>query len=231
MVYVRGVLIFIWLSAGIAGHAQIKGFIGIQGGGQFSSAYFEHTLDNLFINTTFIPGGKGGLMFKLFTNQGTTNLNAGLQTGLTITQKGWKQTFTTDEPGFVTRMAYAELPMEALAYIGHGKTKFFFTLGMYLEYLLQVKSDDYPDLTNLGGADFYPYLESRDRKFGYGGRGSIGVMHDFGFGMVHVDGFFTFSMRSMMEYGEFSSGIPDLSNNYAVGFSIAYLIPFGKMDF
>lgn len=227
---------FLFIISGLSLNAQIKGYIGIKGGGQLATAYFEHTIFNrdTRIITTFIPGYHGGVVAKIFTYQSQSSfLNAGFQTGLNYVSKGWRQTFRdTDEPGYETRMDYMELPLEAIIYAGKGKTKYFFTLGIFLEYLVDVKKDPDPNLDNIEGIhSFFPYMESRDRKFGYGGRVSVGLQRDFGFGTIHLDGFGTFSLRSMLEHGDLDSRIPDLSNHWTVGFSVAYLIPFGKMKF
>lgn len=222
------------LFSGFFIQAQVKGFIGVKGGANLSFAYIEHTLPLQLGNarTTFIPGYHAGVMLKLFTNQTSSLMNAGLQVSPGYTRRGWKQTFETDEPSVATRMGYLELPMEALAYFGHRRIKFFFTVGMYLDYLVSVDTDDPPDSTNLGGGmAYYPYVEERDRKFGYGARGSLGVQREFGFGTLHLDAYFSFGIRSFMEHGTFDSGVPDLSNHFAGGFTLAYLIPFGSMDF
>lgn len=219
------------LLAGLVLQAQIKGFIGLKSGGHLSSAYFQHTLQNPDIRTTFIPGYHAGVLVKLFTNQTNSLLNAGMQFGPGFTQRGWKQTFRTDEPSFRTQMGYLELPVDAIAYFGHRPTKFFFTVGMYLDYMLSVDAGEVPDPDNLGGAAFYPYDESRDRKFGYGVRVSVGLHRDFSFGTVHLDSFISYSVRSMLEHDTFESGIPDLSNHFAAGFTVAYLLPFGQLDF
>lgn len=233
----RAILLSLLLVSGLSLTAQIKGYIGLKGGGHLSSAYIEHTIfgRETVVNTTFIPGYHAGVMAQLYTNQSrSSNVNAGLQAGLSFVAKGWEQTFNddfTDEPNHRTRMNYLELPLEAKIYFGKRKMKPFFTLGFFLEYLVDVEQDPYPDEDNLGGASFYPYTESRDRKFGYGGRASVGLQRDFGFGTLMIDGFGTFSLRSMMEHQDFASRIPDLSNHWSVGVSIAYLLPFGNMEF
>lgn len=208
--------------------AQIKGFVGVKGGAHLSSAYIEHTIYNTFMNTSFIPGYQVGVMSKFFTGRA----KVGLQTGLGLETKGWKQTFETDEPSYTVRMNYMTLPIEAMGYAGKGKTKFFYTLGMYLEYLASVKKDPTPNLTNLGnGVEFYTYEEGRDRKFGYGVRASVGVQRQFPFGAIHLDAFATYSVSSFIRSEDLSDKLPDLTNHYAAGFCMAYLIPFGKKDF
>lgn len=224
--------IILFFIAGSVSAQGVRGYMGVRGGAQLSNAYLEHTLYNTYTNTSFVPGYHGGVMFQLFTNRSPTSfVNAGLQTSLIYTQKGWKQTFPTDEPPYKIRMGYIELPLDALAYFGRKNLKFFFTVGMYLEYLVDVQKDPEPDPDNLGGAEFYTYEWDRDRKFGYGAKVSVGAQRDFPIGTFHVDVFGTFSISSFIKADDFSNRLPDLSNHWGVGFTVAYLIPFGKMEF
>jgi len=232
--FMRKILIILLIvTAGQGAYAQVKGFVGLKGGGHLSTAYIEHTIYNTFMNTGFIPGYQGGLMLKLFTNRSSTSfLNAGLQSGLAYEQKGWKQTFATDEPTYHIKMSYLNFPVEAMAYAGKGNTKFFFTLGMFTEWLVNVEKDPDPNPDNMGtGVEFYTYEESRDRTFGYGVRLSLGVQHEFPFGAIHLDGFISYSVSSLMKTEDLDNRLPDLSNHYLAGFTVAYMIPFGKMDF
>lgn len=214
--------------ANLAVVAQIKGFVGVKGGAHLSNAYIEHTIYNTFMSTTFIPGYQVGVTSKFFTSRA----KVGLQMGMGLETKGWKQTFETDEPSYTVRLNYLTFPVEAVGYVGKGKTKFFYTLGMYLESFMSVKKDPTPDLTNLGNAvEFYSYEEDRDRKFGYGVRASIGLQRQFPFGAIHLDSFVTYSVSSFIRSEDLSNRLPDLTNHYAAGFCMAYLIPFGKKDF
>lgn len=225
--------LFILLSLPAVFHlqAQVRGYVGIKGGGQLSAAYLEHTIYQLDIDVAPIPGYHGGITGKIFTNKRAKGLNAGLQLSTLYMQKGWDQTFRTDEPNYTTRMNYLECPIEAVFYGGPQKTQFFFGLGMYLEYLIDVKQDPEPNLDNTDDADFFPVVESRDHKVGYGARFSGGVWREFPIGTIQLEGFFTYSISSVIDYGSFDTRIPDLSNHYVAGFSVSYLIPFGKMDF
>ncbi len=212
--------------------AQVKGYLGVRGGGHLSTAYIEHTLYNIVMNTGFEPGYHGGVMLKLFTNQSPTSfLNAGLQSGLLYESKGWRQSFATDEPTYKVRMNYINMPVEAVIYAGKRKTKYFFTLGVFIEKLVGFNKDVAPNEENIGGQEFHTFQENRDRDFGYGVRASLGAHRDFSFGAVHLDAFISYSASNFIRSTDFSERLPDLSNHYLGGFSVAYLIPFGKMEF
>lgn len=211
---------------------QSKVFVGAKAGGHVSSAYISHTIQNVFIDTDLVTGYHAGAMVKIFTYRRINNpLNVGMQFGVDYSKNGWSQIFQTDEPKYRVRLSYVQIPMDAIVYLGRGKTKYFFTMGMFTEVLARVEKDPEPDLTNLGGADFYTFESSRDHRFGYGLRGTGGVQRTFGFGTVHLDGFFNFSISNALDPDSYSSGVPDISNQYVIGFSVAYLIPFGKLDF
>lgn len=216
----------------IDANAQSKTYIGVKGGANFSSAYIERTIGNALVSTDYMLSYHTGVIVRHFSRQKKSSfLNAGLQTGINMVNKGWQQNFPTDEPTFSNRLTYLELPAEAFIYLGQRKTKPFFTLGFYVEHLIGVDKDPDPDINNIQPAEFYSYEEDRDRTFSYGIRVGVGILRDFGFGTLQVDGFGTFGFRDMLEYGTFDTGIPDLSNSYVLGFSIAYLVSFGKMDF
>jgi hypothetical protein len=229
----KHLIIILFIFSGQYGIAQIKGFVGVKGGALLSNTYIEHTIYNTFMNTGFTPGYNGGVIMKLFTKEPKIRgMNGGLQTGLFVERKGWRQIFDTTEPDYHCNMTYAVLPLEALGYIGKGNTKLFFTLGIFVEHLVDVQKDSDPDLDNIGrGVEFYTYSADRDNDFGYGIRASTGLQQNFSFGAVHIDAFVSYTASSFIQTTEFDDRLPDLTNHYLGGFSIAYLIPFGKLDF
>lgn len=229
----KNILIVLLLLCGQYSIAQIKGFVGMKGGGTLSTAYIEHTIFNTFMNTGYVPGYNAGMMLKVFSRKPKiSGMNGGIQSGLYLERKGWKQTFETTEPSYHVNMTYLVLPFEAIGYIGKGNTKLFLTAGIFFEQLVDVKKDPDPDLDNIGrGIEFYTYDQDRDNDFGYGGRASLGVQHSLPFGTFHVDGYFSYSANSFIKSTDLSSRLPDITNHYLVGFSVAYLIPFGKLDF
>lgn len=223
----------------VAVQAQSKVYVGFKAGGQLATAYIDHTITTKFITTDFITGYNGGALVKIFTKKRDALINPGLQTGLVLDQKGWGQVFPDTDPEvpkYKVKLSYIQLPMEAIINFGRGKTKTFFTLGWYLEYLVNVSKSDYPTDEQLQqlediGIDFYTYRSDRDRKLGYGLRVSAGGQKDFSFGAIHLDVFGTFNIGSVLDHQNFKTGIPDLSNLYTAGFSIGYLIPFGKLEY
>lgn len=204
-------------------------FVGIKAGGHAGSAFIEHTIFNLNINAAFEPGIHGGLIIKHFPKSRDIFFKSGIQMSVNYVQKGWRQVFLTGEPSYSAKMNYLEIPVEAIGYFGNNN-KYFITAGFYFEKLLSSDKDPEPDLNNLGGQDFYTYLPDRDREVGYGGRASAGMFREFSFGMLHLEGFFTYSFSNFIDPGDLTDETPDLSNLYTIGVSLGYLIQLGNKE-
>ncbi|MEQ8241502.1 MAG: outer membrane beta-barrel protein [Cyclobacteriaceae bacterium] len=213
--------------------AQYKAFVGIKGGGHVSTVYMEHTVYNIRANTEFLTSYHIGVTGKLFTNQKQSSfLNTGLQLGVDYDSKGWRQRFNTGAPDYFTRLDYLEIPIEAIIYAGKGGSKYFITMGPYLEYLLAVDKDALPTEAEIGQSEVYPIEIDEVNRFGYGGRMSAGLHQDTSIGAFHLEIFFNISIRGVLNPESLSAvRTPDQSNQYVIGFSVGYLVPFGKMKF
>lgn len=130
-------------------------------------------------------------------------------------------------------MSYIQFPVEAIINFGRGSLKSYFGLGMFVERLVGVKKNANPDLEVLkdNGIDFYTYESNRDRKLGYGVRVSVGSQKDFKFGSINLEAFGTYNVSSVIDHQDFKTEIPDLSNMFTAGFTLGYLIPFGKLAY
>ncbi|WP_370087731.1 porin family protein [Ekhidna sp.] len=204
-----------------------KTYVGVKAGGHASSAFIEHTIFNINLNASFLPGVNSGVFIKYLPKPGDTFLNSGIQLGVNYVQKGWKQTFLTDEPSYTARMNYLEIPLEGIGYFG-GENKYFISAGLYAEILMSVDKDPEPAADNRGGADFYTYEEDRDREFGYGARLGGGIFRDLSIGTFQLEGFFTYSFSNFIDPGDLVDETPDLSNHWSVGVTLGYMISFSK---
>jgi len=215
--------------------SQSKTFIGIRGGGQFSSAYITHTVRPYNFNSEFTQTINAGLVVKHFNFKSINKLgiNAGIQSGVNYVQKGWKQEFTPlsgIEP-YEIQLDYLEFPIEAVLYGGKGSTKFFGTMGIYYERLIENKDSNRPNEDELGRDEFETYVRERDPEDGYGLRGSLGGMSTFPFGTLQLVAFSSVSFSGVFEFDNRTTEVPDQSNLYVIGVSLGYFIGFGKMDF
>jgi len=216
-------LLAVIFSATLHAQQQRKTYLGIKAGFNESSAYFFHTIDGVpKINTGFTSGFHGGIIVMNYWRN-----HVGLQAELNYTQKGWKQKFDNGAPDFLTNLDYIELPLLVNLHTGKKKTHLYVNLGCFFEYLVHVSQSEAP--TDVGGSDFYPYSESRDNKFGYGFRGGAGVFRDFPIGTFLIEGHFSYSLSNMLDPVTLDTGIPNISNNYVIGVSLAYMISFGEL--
>ncbi|MEQ8626891.1 outer membrane beta-barrel protein [Ekhidna sp.] len=205
-----------------------KIYVGAKAGGHASSAFIEHTIFNTTMNTTFLPGVNGGVFVRYLPKAGDSFLNSGIQLGVNYVQKGWKQIFLDIEnlPAYTARMNYLEIPLEGIGYFG-GKNKYFISAGLHLEFLISTDLDSEPVEDNLI-SDFYTYESSRDREVGYGARLAGGLFREMSIGTVQVEGFFSYSFSNFIDAGDLTTETPDISNHWVVGFTVGYMVAFGR---
>ncbi len=207
-------------------HAQSQTYVGVVGGGHAASSYIEHTLYTLVLRSGIIPAGHAGIMVKHYNKYNPNlKLNSGIQGGVLYSRKGWKQVFEV-HPSLTTTMDYLVLPVDAIIYLGNEKNKLFILIGIFTEFLMDSSSPDppVPELLFFG-EEFYTYSPSRDNTFGYGLNAGLGVQKDFGFGAIHLNGFFNYSISNFIKSERRADAIPDTSNLYNVGVTIGYFIP------
>ncbi len=219
----RVLLLLVLVGLGSVLAAQHKSYVGVRGGVQLTNADISHNFYQLNIRNTYTVTYHTGLVYKYYNKK-----NVGLITGLDYSVKGWTQNFFELYPNYTARLDYLELPLLMTAYLGNGRTKYFVALGPFFEYLVNYKLD--PEPVETEPFDWYTYDPDRDNNFGYGLRMGGGVSHDFSFGQIHLEGFFTYSLSNIMDPVSRDSGVPDISNSFVFGASLAYLIPFGKLE-
>ncbi|MEO1255976.1 MAG: hypothetical protein AAFY41_13990, partial [Bacteroidota bacterium] len=78
-------------------------FVGVKAGGHVSSSFIEHTIFNLNVNSSILPGISGGAFIRFLPKAKDSFLNSGIQIGVNYIQKGWRQTFLTTEPTYRAR--------------------------------------------------------------------------------------------------------------------------------
>ncbi len=202
-------------------------YIGIKAGGHASSAFIEHTIFNLNVNTTFLPGINAGVFFRHLPKKKDSFVNSGVQIGVNYIQKGWKQLFLFNLPAYTARMNYLEIPIEGIGYFG-GRNKYFLSGGLYMEFLLNEDLDPDLDQDNIIGDDFYTYVRDRDREVGYGARLGGGVFRDTSVGTFQIEAFFSYSFSNFIDAGDLTTETPDLSNHWVVGFTVGYMMSLRK---
>ncbi|MCP4458227.1 MAG: PorT family protein [Cytophagales bacterium] len=234
-------IITLLIALGFYTKAQTKTFIGIKAGGGASTAFMQHSIFPVVMDIKWLPGINGGIQVTHFPQKFDSKVNAGIQIGLNLVQKGWVQKLKdTSESNHKTQISYLELPVEAVGYFGN-KNKYYVSAGIFLEYAIRANVDPTPTsaIPNsdsalstelIGQSTFYRYQLNRDNRLNYGPRGAVGIFRETDAGIFRLEGFFSFSIRSVFDYEPIESGIPDLSLNYGAGISISYMFSFGKLE-
>ncbi len=217
--------------------AQSKTHIGLLGGGNFSTVYFNHLAFPTNVRASVIPGVFGGLAIKHFPYKRNNFLNTGLQLGVNYQQKGYTQVFPNIHRDYNVRLNYLTIPFSAIVYAGRGKLKIFLSPGVYGEFIQSVDTngtpqDDDPDdeFINQGPYDVFEYDPNTDFDKGFGVVGEFGIFRKFRFGVIHLAGELSYSITNILDFGERYSGIPDTSNNISFGFRVGYFIEIGKLE-
>jgi hypothetical protein len=213
-----------------SGMSQGKWYVGSVAGAQFSSAYIEHTVYRVDLIAKTSPGFHAGLMAQHFADFKTSKkLNTGVRFGALYTQRGWDQDYLdTTSAGNIgtvtTKMDYLTIPFESIIYAANEDNRVFASLGVYLDFLLNYDIPDEPDDMDPIN-DFWTYNPNRDNTFGYGFKGGLGLQKQLGFGQLSIEGFFSYGLSNFIETNNRAEEIPDISNHWAVGGTIGYLIP------
>ncbi len=228
------ILVLITIESGVA---QSRTHIGVLSGGNFSSVYFNHLAFPTNIRTTVIPGVFGGVAVKYFPHKRKSFLNTAVQLGANYQQKGYIQQFPNGHRDYNVRLNYLTVPFSAIVYAGKGKLKIFLSPGIYGEFIQNVDTngtpeDDDPEseFINVGSSDVFEYDPGKDFNKGFGVVGEVGIWREFGFGIIHLSGEVSYSLTNIIDFGDRSSGIPDTSSNYVVGFRVGYFIGIGKLE-
>ncbi len=234
MVKLKIILIGSLLFCGSA-FAQRQVYIGVTGGPNFSTVFFNHLAFPTNIRTTLQAGINLGLNFKHFAPVKKGFLNTGIEFSFNYVEKGYGQTF----PGqvaiedYTLDLNYLEIPFSGIVYFGKKKTKIFLSTGIFAEFLLNSSSNNLPidddtedDFINVGASDVFPFENGGGNKIGAGGKIGAGILSDFGFGAIQLSSHFSYSLTNILKIGTRSSGIPDTSNNLVIGVSIGYFFKF-----
>lgn len=237
--YLRSkLLIILILLCSVECFSQSSNYIGITGGGNVSSVFFNHLAFRTNIRTGLQPGVQFGLTFKHFAPLKTGILNTGLQLSVNYTEKGYVQEFPlTNAVNFSSRYRYLEIPFSSIVYFGKKKTKLFVNPGIYGEFLLSSELRNIPadtdpeaDFINVGQWNVFPFDPDTDITIGIGGRLEAGIMRDFSFGAIQLSGNFSYTITNTIDFQSRSSGIPDTSNNFSIGASVGYFFGIGKRE-
>ncbi|MFY0686907.1 MAG: PorT family protein [Cyclobacteriaceae bacterium] len=237
----RILLIVACSTASYGAWAQGSFYVGPVAGGQGSSAYLAHTRVYRFrLLEEVVSGYHFGGVARYFNAYRDGIINSGIQVGGIYHQRGWKQFYlqidSTDASNplitggtALTRLNYFTVPVEAILYLGSEKNKIYASAGLYLDFLVSARhAGDQPDPDlDFHEVDYFTYEEGRDPTFGYGFKGSLGYQRDIGPGAVMAEAYFSYGFSNLLVTENRAIEFPDISNHWAVGGRVGYLIKFG----
>ena len=204
--------------------AQHSAYVGVKGGYHVATVNMSHTILRNTVPTSQVFGSLIGVTAKLFPKP-----HYGLQWELNYSRKGFDQRLTDTNEEFRTTFDYLEFPFLFNLYLGKRKTQYFANFGPFGAVLLNDKTTG-PTNSLSEQLDFI-YNSERDNKFAFGLKVAVGIFREFSFGGIQIDGHFTAEISNFLDPVDLSTGVPDNSQNFTLGATVAYLIPLGtKFD-
>ncbi|BDD07626.1 hypothetical protein FUAX_00580 [Fulvitalea axinellae] len=224
------ILLITALTFCLAGNSYSQTFVGVRAGGG-ASQLLNNLLNSFskpdFYSTTFTYGAIGGVMFRHVAEP-----HLGFQAEINYLQRGFKQQLPEaiqNGEYIEAEYDYIQVPIMASIYALQGKTKVFFNVGPYLafgisgtETVFQVenfekKSSKTTDI-DFGSEDF--------DAFDYGLEAGLGLERRFEFGILQVEGRFTWGMGNI--YNADKPYYPDHTQNMTLGLTVNYLFQLDK---
>lgn len=172
---------------------------GVGFGPVFSTASFDPTAQNLYLNTNYVRGFHGGISARYISDN-----HVGIIAELNYSQMGWEQNFNTNAEGysFKQELDYLELPLMTHIYVGN-KVRFIINFGPKVGLMLNHKSEMNSILSDSiasgavsesNGYAVHQYSNNPDIKFDYGLIGGLGGEFRTGIGNFSLEGRYSFSL-------------------------------------
>ena len=211
----------IWISVDTKAQTNL----GVKIGSNITSIRYTEVIGHSTIEMETKIGYIGGLTFQHISTK-----NFGLQMELNYIQKGWKTKFDTlFNTQYERDIAYLDLPFLTHAYFGMNNIKLIIQLGFYIGYALS-SSESFYDGQNVRKEE-YIYLPERDNRIEYGIQGGIGFKRIFQFGVIQLEGNYTFTLSSVYKWGYITNDpdflqyfdIPEEAQNTGIQITLSYL--------
>ncbi len=193
------------------------------------SVGFSSTLNNSNINfyNNFFPQNLRTDPFSSENFSFIAELKNTKSTGIRIETssilKGWKENFNSQI--LINNYRYLNIPVMMTTYFGERALKVNFSVGPYVDFLLNNNSlsisDSYPDKEIL-------FDSNRDNDFGYGLKASSGFSLDY---KKHTFLFlvsYLYNFDNLIDVEDKTISIPDISNFRTLQLSLVYLFNFSK---
>jgi hypothetical protein len=160
----------------------------------------------------------------------------GIQFETLYIQKGFKTKLDTiTNIQYERNIDYLSFPFLMHAYVGKKRFNISFLLGPYISYA--ISSNEIFTENNESYEQKYVFDREMDNRFEFGLQGGIGFRNTFSFGIIEIEGNFSYSLTSIYKWGAKNEDpdkdrffpIPEQTQNQGVQISISYYKLFGKV--
>ena len=205
--------------------------VGIKVGANMPWINYDAGFNQKLIEQDFKIGYMGGLSIQYFSQP-----NVGVQIDMLYIQKGFKTKLdTTEHIQYERTIDYLSFPFLMHAYIGKRKFNLSFLLGPYISYA--IASNEVFTEDNVSSEAEYVFDRKKDNRFEFGLQGGIGFRHAFKFGILELEGIFSFSFTSFYKWGATNEDpdkdrffpIPEQAQNQGIQITLSYYRSFGKI--
>jgi hypothetical protein len=201
---------------------QAQSSIGIKGGVNIPSVFFDDFLINSRIRSEYFISNHFGITFRHMQN----NI-VGIQADLLYTVKGWQEALNNEATNSVrTEITYLELPIYSHISIGKGNFKAFIDLGVYVTYALDSKKSfkNTIDIEN----ETFTYSVEENNRGDFGLHVGAGLSYTFPFGTIQAEGNFKTAFANILKPNPVLRDQPAKSYNQVPGISVSFLYPLNK---
>jgi hypothetical protein len=203
--------------------------IGLKAGATFSNIlYDEKPFQVSNIQTQIKPGIMGGLTFQFIHPK-----NAGIQFELLYMEKGFNTKYdSSNNTRYERSIEYISLPI--LTHISFGKKRFQISLilGSFVSYAIsssELLIDGTQEIRRT-----YAWDKEIDNRFEFGLQAGIGIRNTFSFGIIEVQGNFSFTFTSLYRWEAVNKDpemdrffeLPEVAQSQVYHVAISYYYPF-----
>ncbi len=205
--------------------------VGLKAGFNITWINYDKRFNQQNVEQDFKMGYMGGLTFQYFNQS-----NVGLQMDVLYIQKGFKTKLDTlANIQYERTIDYLSIPMLMHAYIGKKKFNMSILLGPFISYALTSNETFTED--NISDRQDYEWDREIDNRFEFGLQAGLGFRNSFKFGIIELEGMFSFGLTSIYKWGAVNSDpdkdiffpIPEQVQNQGIQITLSYYKSFGKV--
>jgi len=204
--------------------------VGIKYGVVQSSLNYDQKFLQDNIEQDIKLGNVFGLTFQYFNQP-----HIGLQMEALYTQKGFKTKYDTlSNTQYQRDIDYLTIPMSMYVYIGKGNFNINLILGAFCGYALS-SNEIYTEGDNQY-EEKYQFDREFDNRFEFGLQGGIGIRNVFNFGILELQGNFSYNFISIYKWGVSNNDpdkdkyfeIPETAQTQGLQITLSYYRTIGK---